>query len=371
MPSRRSFLHRLSLGLGTAAFAAPGLSALAATCRHQGMTNDEEKLGYALVGLGNYATHQLAPALQETRLCRLAGIVTGTPAKADAWSEQYDIPRRNIYDYATFDAIADNPDIDVVYVVLPNAMHAEYTIRAAQAGKHVICEKPMAVSVEECEAMIAACEAANRKLSIGYRLHFEPHNQEAMRLGQEQVFGAVKVMQTTFGFRIGNPNQWRLDKALAGGGPLMDVGIYAIQAARYVTGEEPVAVTAQTFTTDPVTFDEVEETLFWQLEFPSGAVANSSTSYAASLQRLYAAAEDGWFELRPAYVYGGIAGRTHQGAMDFPEVNQQAVQMDAFADCILNDRASRVPGEEGLRDMKVIEAIYRAAETGERVPIAS
>ncbi len=204
-------------------------------------------------------------------------------------------------------------------------MHAEFTIRAAKAGKHVICEKPMAVSAVEAQSMIDACDAAKRKLYIGYRLHYEPHNVEAMRLGQENVFGNLKYVQTEFGFRIGDPSQWRLKKALAGGGAMMDVGIYALQAARYVTGEEPVLVTAQEYKTDPVKFAEVDETITWQLTFPSGCVASCSTSYAMSQHRLYAAAESGWFALRPAYGYGGIAGETSKGPMDFPEVNQQAL----------------------------------------------
>lgn len=364
--SRRHFLKTASLGLG-ATLAVPGLTRPVPAIPPR---RDQEPLGMALVGLGYYATNQLAPALQQAQRCRLTGIVTGTPAKADAWSQQYAIPRSHIYNYETFDQIAENPDIDIVYIVLPNGMHAEYTIRAAQAGKHVLCEKPMAVSVQECEAMIAACREAGVKLSIGYRLHFEPHNREAMRLGQGQVFGAVKVVEASFGFRIGNPDQWRLDKELAGGGALMDVGIYAIQAARYVTGEEPLSVTAQEAKTDPVKFREVDETLFWQLEFPSGAVAASTTTYAANVERLFATCERGWFELGPAYGYDGQRGRTSQGPMDFPIITEQTLQMDDFVDCIVNDRPSEVSGEEGLRDMKIIEAIYRAAETGDKVMIA-
>ncbi len=151
---------------------------------------------------------------------------------------QVDNYQKNIYNYASFDRIADNPDIDIVYVVLPNAMHAEYTIRAARAGKHVLCEKPMATSAKECEAMITACKTANRQLAIAYRLHFEPHNLEAKRLGQRKVFGALRTIEAGFGFIIGDPSQWRLKKALSGGGALMDVGVYALQAARYVSDED-------------------------------------------------------------------------------------------------------------------------------------
>src|SRR5579875_786765 len=194
------------------------------------------KLGIALVGLGNYATNLLAPALQQTEYCYLAGIVTGTPSKIDAWKNKYNIPDKNIYNYQNFDTIKNNSDIDIVYVVLPNSMHAEYVIRAAQAAKHVICEKPMAITVNECEQMIAACKKADRQLSIGYRLHFEPYNLEMARLGTQKIYGSIKAMSAGFGFPIGDPNQWRLKKAMAGGGPLVDVGIYCIQGFCYTTG---------------------------------------------------------------------------------------------------------------------------------------
>lgn len=362
---RRDFLKTLSRGVGATVLASSTgpLVSRAASPR-------DEKLGVALVGLGNYATGQLAPALQETTKCALTGIVTGTPSKARTWQKKYDIPDENVYNYETYDDIAANDDIDIVYVVLPNGMHAEYTIRAAEAGKHVICEKPMATSVEECKNMIAACNKAGTKLSIGYRLHFEPHHQRVMELGQEEVFGSVNVMQAGFGFRISDgatdePHiEWRLDKEMAGGGALMDVGIYVIQAGRYVTGEEPVAVSAQEYTTRPEVFDEVDETIFFQLEFPGGTRLSGSTSYNASFNRLYAAAVEGTFEIEPAYGYGGIQGRTHEGPMGISNVNQQARQMDAFAECIRQGRTSTVSGEEGLRDLEVIEAIYQSIAAG-------
>src|SRR5512147_359480 len=226
--SRRGFLRRVSFGVSAITLAGP--TALARPIA-TGVAN--RSLGVVVVGLGRYAGDELAPALQQTRHCHLAGIVTGTPAKAEVWSRKYNLPNSNIYNYKTFDQIANNPNVDVVYVVLPNAMHAEYTIRAARAGKHVICEKPMAVTVKECEAMIEACRTAGRSLSIGYRLHFEPYNREMMRLGQQQVYGKVKLIESSDGFRLRDPNEWRLHKELAGGGALMDIGIYAIQGARF------------------------------------------------------------------------------------------------------------------------------------------
>src|ERR1700750_291966 len=220
--------------------------------------DQQHKLGIALVGLGSYSTGQLGPALRHTKECYLAGIVTGTPSKAVEWAKKYNIPQKNIYNYQNFHEIAGNPDIDIVYVVLPVFMHKEYTIKAAQAGKHVICEKPMALNAGDCEDMIAACKKANRLLSIGYRLHFEPHNMEIMRLGQKHIYGKVTSIDTGNGFNYGGTDNsaWRLKKALAGGGGLMDMGIYSIQGTRYTLGEEPVAVKATQEKTKPELFKD-------------------------------------------------------------------------------------------------------------------
>ena len=360
--NRRDFISKV--GIGSTLLTLPSFITHKATAATQ-----QKKLGVALVGLGYYSEFKLATALQETTNCYLAGIVTGTPAKKEKWKQQFNIPEENCYTYETFDRIIDNKSIDIVYVVLPNSMHHEYVIRAAKAGKHVITEKPMAVSVKECQEMIAVCKKANVKFSVGYRLHFEPHNLEAARVGQKQEFGKVKLVETSMGFKIGDPNQWRLKKALSGGGAMMDVGIYAIQAARYATGEEPISVTAQEFKTDPVKFKEVDETILWQMEFPSGIVSNSTTSYASGLDRLYISAEKGWLELHPAFGYGPLAGKTSKGELNLPQVNHQALQMDDFAKCVAENRESSVSGEEGLKDAKVIEAIYKAIKTKGKVMV--
>ena len=362
--SRRDFLK-------TATLASASLSLAGLWPRSVRAAEPGRKLGFALVGLGSLSTHQIAPAFQNTQYCRLAGIVTGTPAKAARWKAQYNIPDQNIYNYETMDRLADNPDIDVVYVVTPNALHAEHTIKAAQAGKHVLCEKPMEVSSEKCQQMMDACKSAGRQLAIGYRLHFEPNNLECVRLAREKEFGGLKLIQAGFGFKIGDPRQWRLRKALAGGGPLMDVGIYALQATRYLTGEEPVAISAVTTTTDHVKFAEVEESLVWQATFPSGVLASCSTTYAFNDMRGYRAyAENGWFGLDPAYEYDGQQGTRSDGQrIALPHVDQFALEMDDFAQCILNNRPTRVPGEEGLRDIKIMMAIYEAARTGKTVKL--
>ena len=358
--SRRDFVRTLSLGVG-ATLLTPSAFSLP----------PERKLGVALVGLGKYSTGQLAPALQQTRLCRLAGVVTGSPAKAAKWKQQYQLPEQNVYNYKTFDRIADNPDIDIVYVVTPNALHAEFAVRAAQAGKHVICEKPMATTVADCEHMLAASKKAGKKLSIGYRLHFEPHHQEVMRLGQTQAYGKLNHLLADNGFQFNNDTPWRVSKSLAGGGPLMDMGIYCLQGCIYTKGQVPVSVNAKFAPkTDTQLFREVEAGISWQLHFADGSTADCRTSYAENLaSRLRAEAASGWLELSPAFGYGGLNGKTSQSpnVLDLPNVNQQAAQLDDFADCILHDKPTRVPGEIGLRDVQLLLAIYRAAETGQPV----
>jgi predicted dehydrogenase len=359
--SRRHFIRDASLG--TLAIS-PAISSLAACYTN----SPKEKLGIALVGLGSYSGGQLAPALQQTKNCYLAGIVTGTPSKEKTWAEKYSIPAGNIYNYQNFDSIVKNPDIDIVYVVLPVSMHKEYTIRAAAAGKHVICEKPMAITAKDCGEMIAACKKANRMLSIGYRLRFEPHHQEMMRLGQKKIYGKLTALDCANGFVFGNtPDAWRLKKALAGGGGLMDMGVYCIQAARYTTGEEPVSVIAHEQKTKPDLFKEVDETVFFELTFPSGCVAKCRSSYNEQISMLKAKAEKGSFELfHPAFYYGGINGQTPEGPMPFPQVNHQALQMDDFAACVMQNKPTRVPGEMGLQDIKIVEAIYRSIASGKR-----
>lgn len=332
----------------------------------------KKKLGVALVGLGKYATEQLAPALLQTEDCYLAAIVTGTPSKIPYWKEKYNIADKNIYNYDNYDSIKNNPDIDIVYIVLPNSMHAEYTIRAAQAGKHVICEKPMAISVAECDQMIAACKKAGKSLSIGYRLHFDPYHLEMVKMGTQKKYGEIKKMNAAFAFEAPKKNWWRLDKKYAGGGPLMDLGIYCLQGIIYTTGMLPVAVTAQSPpVTDKEVFIDVEETLTWQMEMPNGAIAECRTSYSGEYQNvLRAETEKGWFELNPAFSYDGLKGKTSDGkTLDFSKFSQQAKQMDGIAIAIKNNQESIVPGEMGRRDMKIIEAIYQAMNTGKKVVI--
>jgi predicted dehydrogenase len=367
--SRRIFLRDLGV-IGTTAVFAPGF--VAASYKNVNKLNasesGKEKLGVALVGLGGYSTGELGPALLETRHCYLAGIVTGSPEKVPVWVDKYNIPEKNIYNYENFDSISDNPDIDIVYVVLPNNMHAGYTIRAAKAGKHVICEKPMSTSVKDAREMIKSCSENNIKLSIGYRLHFEPHHLRSMEFGQTQLYGPVRRADTAFSFIIG-AGGWRLDKEMAGGGPLVDIGIYTIQAACYTMGQLPVEVVEAHYgdVTKPELFKNVEQSVTFTLRFPGGAETLHSTSYAKRENHLEVKADRGWWKLQPAFGYRNIQGVTSEGPMDLPELNQQARQMDAFALSIKEGTPILVPGDMGLRDMIIIEAVYKAADTGKSV----
>jgi len=361
--SRRLFLGRLSVGAATLA-AAPWLRSQA--------SGSPRKLGVVLVGLGNYSRGQLGPALKETQYCRLVGVVTGDRQKGMLWSSQYDFPLSNIWDYDMMHRIKGHPDVDIIYIVTPNGLHAKHAIAAAEAGKHVIVEKPMANTVAECDAILAACRTANVKCAIGYRLHYDPFHQEMKRLAREQEFGPFMKMNGDRGFIINN-RRWRIDRRLAGGGPMMDIGIYINQGACMAAGEvAPIAVTAQHIpVTKPELFDEVEQGTRYTMEFPNGAVCEAFTSYSHSSDTFRADSDRGWIHFKQkAFTYRGAIVETSRGPLDFgPYVNQQALQMDDFALCVRENRESLVRGEMGRRDMVVIEAIYEAARTGRKVTV--
>ena len=378
--SRRSFVNKFGVGVGASVIMTT-LPSFLSESEKTTIPYTGKKLNIALCGLGNYAT-MLAEGIQASKYCHLAGIITGTPAKAEKWKTQYNIPEKNIYNYQNFDEIVKNKEIDLVYVVVPNGLHKEFVIRAAKAGKHVITEKPMAITVKDCEEMINACNQNNVQLAIGYRLHYEPTHLEIKRLGQEKVFGKIRFIEASLGYKTydtldtktivdkNDRNEWRLNKKLSGGGPLMDLGIYCIQASRYILGEEPIAVTAQFGTVnDKNRFSETEESISWQMEFPSGAVANCNTSCGYNIDRLYASADEGSFELSPALSYGPFEGKTSNGVLKFPVINQQQTQMDEICKLLLENKKlpNHITGEEGLKDIKVINAIYKSAESAKKV----
>ena len=369
--TRRNFLRRAGQGLTAAGLTA---AARASTPGQRVPDPPGKKLGFAVVGLGNLSINQILPAFARCEKSKVVAFVSGSPDKANKLALRYGVNPKNIYSYQNYDTLRDNPEVDVIYIVLPNSMHAEYTIRGAKAGKHILCEKPMANTPKDCQEMIDACRAANRKLMIGYRLHYEPHTQAMIKMAREKELGPVKVVLADAGFSIGDPNQWRLKRDMAGGGSLMDIGIYALQAARYLTGEEPTEVNAMSFTTpgDP-RFKEVEETINFQLRFPSGALANCVSSYGAGLNRFRAVTDKGWFELEPALSYTGLRMRVRRGGAtedrDLPQRDQFALEMEHMSESVTANREPLTPGEEGLRDLKIMMAIYEAAKANKAVKL--
>lgn len=361
MTNRRSFIRKSSLLLVASSF--PLSSFL--------IPQNKKKLGVALVGLGYYSRDLLAPALQLTEYCELKGIVTGSPEKIPVWQEKYGIESKNIYNYDNMHEISNNDEIDVVYIVLPNALHKKYTLIAANAGKHVWCEKPMAMNVEECQEMIDTCNKNKVQLTIGYRLQHEPVTQNIIKMSQTRPYGDIQRLYAEAGFYNGanDPNHWKIHKVL-GGGAMMDMGVYPLNAVRYATGLEPIAVTAKIENSRPEIMT-ADETTFFNLEFPNEIKAACKTTFAENINKLKVNCERGWYQLKPMQSYRGVTGQTSDNKIFTPfSGNQQAKQMDDDALAIKNGTLPIVPGEEGLKDIKVVEAIFKSASNnGKRILI--
>ena len=330
-----------------------------------------KKLGVALVGLGNYSENILAPALQATKHCELKGIVTGSPSKIPQWQEKYAIKDSNVYSYDNMHEVANNPEIDVLYIVTPTGTHMKYAVIAANAGKHVWCEKPMAMSVKECEAIIAACQKNKVRLSVSYRMQHEPNTIRFGDYAMSKPFGELTKLTTRAGYaggeRFFTPDNWRLKKAL-GGGALYDMGVYPLNAARYFTKMEPVSVSAKHVKSFPKVFTEVDETTYFTLEFANGLVADCGTSMVTSFNHANMQCQEGWYELRPMSRYSGVKGFTSKGE-EFAPISgmQQTLQMDNDALAILQNSPVLVPGSDGLADISVIEALFKSAANDGKV----
>ncbi|MDQ6812685.1 MAG: Gfo/Idh/MocA family oxidoreductase [Bacteroidota bacterium] len=365
MNSRRNFLQKIAAASVIVPF-------LPATAEAKTEKYEGPVLRVAILGLGSYGT-RVADAMQSCKKAKLVGAISGTPSKLKDWQSKYNIPEKNCYNYESFDQVKNNRDIDAVYVITPNSTHKDFVIRAAKAGKQVICEKPMSVNAKDGQEMVDACKKANVKLLVGYRMHFEPNTLEIIRMRKAGEFGKVLFFQGLSGFIIGDPTQWRLNKQLAGGGSMMDIGIYSINGARYMIGEDPIWVTAQETKTDFVKFKEgVDETILFQMGFPGGALASCLSTYSLNnLDRFFLDGVQGFAELNPSTGYGPIKGRTNKGELNFPHVTHQTVQMDEMSDIILNGKQPIVPvdGLEAMKDLKIIDAIYLAVKTGKKVDL--
>jgi len=359
--NRRDFIRYSGMAGATLAFG---------FCSTSGRPQNQNSLGIALLGLGSYSTGQLAPALQQTKHCHLAGIVTGSPWKIPKWQKNYGIKDRNVYSYDTMENLADNDEIDVVYIVVPTGLHAKYAIRAAEAGKHVFCEKPMAMNVEECDSIIRACESNGVRLAVGYRMQHEANTQTVMKYANTQPYGTIKSVHAEACYAGGPCRDWRCEKDM-GGGALYDMGVYCINGIRYATAQEPTRVlSARQYTSRPDIFTEVDETTEFEWEFASGIKATAKTSVGQSGNILRVDCAGGWYQLKPMQSYSGVQGRTSSGKkLDTYVPNQQARQMDDDALAIMNQKPMMVPGEEGRQDIHIVQKILECSKTGQPVDI--
>ena len=384
MPTRRRFL-RHTAAAGTGALLVPQLLACGGDAgRASAKTQDAtaaatdgtpRKLGVALLGLGGYAKGQIAPALQLTEHCRLTGLITGSPDKLPEWQRKYGIAEEHCYTYDTMDEIGGDDAIDVVYVITPTATHEDFSIRAARAGKHVWCEKPMAMDVDECQAIIDACAAADVRLSIGYRMQHEPNTRQFIQVAKARAFGVPQSARSLAGYAGNVPpaDYWRGQRDM-GGGALYDMGVYCINGLRYGLQARPESVVRAT--QDRIRRPNgTDTTSTFTLRFPGDAVggdiiAEAKTSVVEKYNLLRVEAERGWYEMQPMQPYQGVEGSASDGRVFGPPVaNQQSIQMDNDALAIMNGTELIAPGVEGQVDVAIIRAIIESAETGREVGI--
>jgi predicted dehydrogenase len=342
--------------------------------------NQGRQLRWCIVGLGRISMGHFMPGVALSKTGKISALVSGHREKAEKQAAQYNVPSPSIYSYDNYDEIAQNKEIDAVYIALPNSMHAEYTIRAAKAGKHVLCEKPMATSVADCRAMIEQCAKHRVKLMIAYRCQYQMQHLKAIEIIRSGQIGQVQVIESAFGFPIQpffemdgvRTPEWRLNKKLAGGGPVMDVGIYSLNACRYLTGEEPTDIKANASTIDhDGRFNEVEENDGWTMRFPSGILASCTTTYGADMGGggfFKVHGSKGWVAMEPAFPYQGMRLQAHASdRVDLDMADPQkdpaqfTTQADYFADCVWNNREPKTDGQEALRDMTYMSQIYEAA----------
>lgn len=364
--NRRIFLRKAGVLAASTTFLSPSVQSFSNII----IPNKQDKLGVALVGLGYYSRDLLAPALQLTSHCELRGIVTGSAEKVPIWQKKYGIKDSNVYNYDNMHEIANNADIDIIYIVLPTSLHSRYAIIAANCGKHVWCEKPMARSVSECQSIISASQKNKVKLSIGYRMHHEPNTQTIMQWAKSKPYGDITATTAEAGYYDGRTNHWKQRKSM-GGGALYDMGVYSINGLRYANGKEPIAVVnGRHETARPQIYSEVDETTYFTLEFPDGVMAKGATSFGHGWNTLHVDAQKGWYALSPFQSYSGIRGTTSDGKyLNSPIPNQQARQMDNDALSIINNTDVLVPGKEGLKDIQIVEAIYKSAKENRRIDL--
>ena len=332
-----------------------------------------KRVGYAVIGLGHISQRAILPGFRHAKVSRLIALVSGDGEKAKRLAEQFGA--KHTYTYDTFDECLLNPQVEAVFIATPNSTHLEFALKAARAGKHVLCEKPLAITTVQCRQMIEACGKNGVKLMTAYRKHFEPSAIEFKHLIASGKLGRLKIIHTAFTVLLPPGDSWHLTKSLAGGGSLFDIGIYCINTVRWLTGLEPFEATAYSWTADPARFNEVDENMSFQLKFPEGLYLQGSSSFtAAKASFLQVHGEKGWAALDPAYAYneerrffGKIAGEWFE--RKFKPIDEFRLELDYFSECIHENREPEPDGVTGMRDVAVTEAIYEAARQNRPVAI--
>jgi predicted dehydrogenase len=332
-----------------------------------------KRVGYAVIGLGHIAERAVLPAFRHAQKSRLVAVVSGDARKAQRLARKF-----RALESFTYDSLEEglrNPDIEAVYIATNNSTHLEFTRRAAAAGKHVLCEKPLANTSEECRQMIEACRGANVRLMTAYRKYFEPSSVALKKLIAGKKLGRIKLIHSAFTFNLPAQQVWHLSRELAGGGSLWDVGIYCVNAVRWLTGLEPVEASAYSWSADPERFKEVDESIAFQLKFPGALYVQASSSFAAAKASfIQVHGEKGWAALDPAFPYNeekrlfGQIGERWFGKVYGPS-EEFHLELDHLAACVRANREPEPDGVAGMRDVAVMEAIYDAAKAGRSVPI--
>lgn len=332
---------------------------------------DEKKIRYAVVGLGWIAQEVILPGFKEAKHSELAAFVTDDPEKAKELGEKYGVTE--IVDYDKYEALLRSGTIDAVYITLPNHMHKDFSVRASKRGIHVLCEKPMADTVAECEEMIRAAEECKTKLMIAYRLHFEPANLKAIEVVQAGTLGEPRIFSSVFSQQVAEGNV-RLKRHM-GGGPLMDMGVYQINAARYLFREEPVEVTGVGANSGDARFREVHEMASGILRFPGDKLAVFTCSFGAANADTYqVVGTKGEMKLEPAFDYHTelqmslkVDGKKKE--ISFDKVDEFGGEIEYFSECIVNDAQPEPDGYEGLADVRIVQALLESMRSGQPVKL--
>lgn len=334
-----------------------------------------QQVGYAVVGLGRISEVAVLPAFRESKKSRLIAVVSGDARKARRLAKRFGA--EDSYTYDQMDQCLADPRVQAVYIATNNSTHAEYTLAASEAGKHVLCEKPMAPTVKDCQRMIDACRAHGVKLMIAYRKYLEPASREFKRIVRSGRLGKLKIIHSafTFYFPATKTRHWHLSRQLSGGGALVDVGVYCVNTVRWLLDQEPLGATGYSWSVNPRRFDEIEESIAFQLKFPGGLLMEASASFgAAQSSFLQVMGEKGWAAMNPAYafdeerrLFGKIGGKWFE--KNFEPMEEFHLELDHLAECIQRGKNPLPDGETGKRDVAVMEAIYEAARRRKEVAV--